>query len=317
MAELLAGHGFHVVVLPSPFSWNFALAASAAGFPGLVREDSKDLYAAMQRVLGDIKAHYQAKIRGIGMLGLSQGALYAAHISQIDSLQRSIGLDTYLLVNPPVDVLATIGKIDEMADLGRDFKAGQKRNLEDYAFGTAAKAMRQDTEAPGYFADWDKRLQLTPKQMKYLIGKAFRSAVGDTLYVIEQAYRPGLLKTPVSWGYRSGRLEEAREHPVMRYVTTGLIPRLRQFGDSSMSVEALNENSSLKYVGTALAGNSKVFLMHNRDDFLVSAEDLEYLEGIFRERAKIYPRGGHLGNLWYSVNRQDIVGVFRHMQGSR
>ena len=183
MAELLAGHGFHVAVLPSPFSWNFTLAASNVGFPGLVREDSEDLYAAMQRVLGDIKEHYDAQIDKIGMLGLSHGAVYAAYINQIDSQQRRIGLDTYLLVNPPVDLLAAIGKIDEMADLGREFKAEQKNNLEDYAFGTAANAMRQDTETPGYFADWDKRLQLTPKQMKYLIGKAFRTAVGDTLYV--------------------------------------------------------------------------------------------------------------------------------------
>lgn len=153
--------------------------------------------------------------------------------------------------------------------------------------------------------------------MKYLIGKAFRTAVGDTLYVIEQVYRPGLLKTPVSWGYRSGRLEEAREYPVMRYVTTGLIPRLRQRGDSSMSLEALNEKSSLKYVGTALAGNNRVFLMHNRDDFLGSPEDLAYLENAFGERAKIYPHGGHLGNLWYPVNKHNIVGVFQRMQEAR
>lgn len=316
MAELLAGHGFHVAILPSPFSWNFTLAASATGFPGLTGEDSKDLYAAMQRVLGDIKERYDAKIGKIGMLGLSHGALYTAYISRIDSIQRGIGIDTYLLVNPPVDLLAAIAKIDEMADLGRDFKGAQKSNLEDYAFGTAVDAMRKDTETPGYFADWDNRLRLTDKQMKYLIGKVFRAAVGDTLYVIEQVYRLGRLKTPVDWGYRSGRLEEAREYPVMEYITTWLIPRLRQVGYRSMGLEALNERTSLKGVATALAGNDKVFLMHNRDDFLVSPEDLEYLEGIFGERAKIYPHGGHLGNLWYPVNKHDIVDVFQPMQGA-
>jgi hypothetical protein len=51
--------------------------------------------------------------------------------------------------------------------------------------------------------------------------------------------------------------------------------------------------------------------MHNRDDFLVSSADLDYLEGLLGDRAKIYPYGGHMGNLWYSQNRKDIVSIFK------
>lgn len=34
IAESLVESGFHVMVMPDPFNWNFALAASSSGFPG-------------------------------------------------------------------------------------------------------------------------------------------------------------------------------------------------------------------------------------------------------------------------------------------
>jgi hypothetical protein len=38
--------------------------------------------------------------------------------------------------------------------------------------------------------------------------------------------------------------------------------------------------------------------------------NLDYLEGLLGDRAKIYPYGGHMGNIWYWQNRNDIVSVF-------
>jgi hypothetical protein len=46
VAQLLSDHGFQVLSLPSPFHWNFALAASRSALPGLTRRDSEDLYRA-------------------------------------------------------------------------------------------------------------------------------------------------------------------------------------------------------------------------------------------------------------------------------
>ena len=48
-AGLFHEKGFHVLVLPSPMSWNFALAASRSGAPGYVPQDARDLYAAITR----------------------------------------------------------------------------------------------------------------------------------------------------------------------------------------------------------------------------------------------------------------------------
>ena len=41
-AGLFHREGFHVVILPSPMSWNFALAASRSGAPGYAPADARD-----------------------------------------------------------------------------------------------------------------------------------------------------------------------------------------------------------------------------------------------------------------------------------
>ena len=51
LASLFYREGFHVVILPSPMSWNFALSASRSGAPGYAPEDARDLYEVMQKTL--------------------------------------------------------------------------------------------------------------------------------------------------------------------------------------------------------------------------------------------------------------------------
>ncbi|MGR8981569.1 MAG: alpha/beta hydrolase [Gammaproteobacteria bacterium] len=311
LAEFLAGHGFHVLIIPSPFSWNFTLAASRSGVPGSTREDAQDLYAVMQLTLNAVKRRWRAKIGKVGLLGLSEGALEASHIGELDAAQRQIGIDAYLLVNPPVNLLKGVRQIDAMAALGERYGDKQREYLEAYALGVVAGAIRGDPDEPDYFADWDSRTELTERQFKYLIGNEMQKAVGDVIYTSDLAFDLGILKTPVSWGFRSARLNEARSYTLMGYVKVFLIPRLRQLNDKRITVEQLDDRSSLKVVKTTLENNKRIFLMHNLDDFLLSDEDYTFLDNVFGHRAKFYPRGGHLGNLWFADNKKNILDIFK------
>lgn len=310
LAEFLARHGFHVLVLPSPFNWNFTLAASRSGFPGLIQEDAKDLYAAMRLTLSAVQKQWRAKIGKIGILGFSDGAREAAFISQLEAAQKKIGIDTYLLINPPVDLLNAIRQIDAMAAIGKSFEVEQRRYLEAYAFGVVTDALQNNPDDPDYFANWDRRIRLTDEQLAYLIGSELQKTVGDAIYASSLAYDHGILNTPVSWGYRSRRLNEARSYSLIEYLQSLLIPRIRQLSGQQMSIAKLNALTSLKGIKATLENNN-IFLMHNLDDFLISDQGFAYLEQVFGDRAKFYPYGGHLGNLWFSENKQDMLDVFK------
>jgi hypothetical protein len=315
IAESLVASGFHVMVMPDPLNWNFALAASTSGFPGDHFADATDMYRAMQAALRHVTDHQHVSVGSIGLMGFSEGALCAAYVDKLDAEQGDIDFGTTLLINPPVDPLVAIRKIDAMAQIGITLTPKERAHVQAFAFGTGVHALKQDYDDPDYFADWDQRLRMTRTQIKYLIGASLFSAIGDTMYVIELAQHPGILKTPVNSGFRTARLEEARSIGLLGYLERFLLPRLR-VADPLMDMETLNASSSLKAIGPALAKSRRVFLMHNRDDILLSPGDIDYLERIFGDRVTIYPRGGHLGNLWYPRNKQDIVAHFRHFLGT-
>jgi hypothetical protein len=320
LAEVLVDEGLHVLILPSPFNWNFALAASRSGLPGLTEEDSRDLYAAMQIALEHVVEHHGARIGGTGLIGLSDGARYAPYISKLDAERQRIGIHTYLLVNPPVNLMQTIEKIDQMAQIGRKFGRGQRRRIEAYAVGVVEQAsagISDDHDPfnnPDYFSDWDKRFRLTREQMRYLIGKELQSAIGDLIYVAELMHPAGVLKTPVSCLRRTERFYEAHSHGLADYVTLFLTPELQKSGGIRARPLASMVGLPLRDVEDTLVQNKNILVMHNLDDFLVSRADLDYLEELLGDRAKIYPYGGHMGNIWYWQNRKDIVDIFRSIE---
>src|SRR6266849_6047868 len=78
LARLFYQEGFHIVILLSPMSWNFALSASRSGAPGYAPADARDLYEAMQKSLPVLRDRYNVKITKINFLGVSLGALEGA-----------------------------------------------------------------------------------------------------------------------------------------------------------------------------------------------------------------------------------------------
>jgi hypothetical protein len=111
-AGLFHNQGFHVVVMPSSMSWSFALAASRSGAPGFVPDDARDLYNAMQGTLAVLETCYKVAPTRIALMGASLGGLEGAYISSLDADEHKIGFDTYLLVNPPLDLNHALKKVD-------------------------------------------------------------------------------------------------------------------------------------------------------------------------------------------------------------
>ena len=55
-----------------------------------------------------------------------------------------------------------------------------------------------------------------------------------------------------------------------------------------------------------LRNNTRIMVMHNADDFLLSAEDRRFLRETMQERCLFFSNGGHLGNLY----REDVKKEF-------
>jgi hypothetical protein len=47
--------------------------------------------------------------------------------------------------------------------------------------------------------------------------------------------------------------------------------------------------------------------MHNADDVLAERRAIEELKETLGDQMTLYPYGGHLGNLWFRTNREDML----------
>ena len=121
LASLFYKEGSHVVILPSPMSWNFALSANRRGAPGYAPEDARDLYTLMQKTLTVLRDRHDVKTTVINFMAVSLGGLEGAYLSVIDADEGKIGIDKFLLVNPPVDLAYAVKKIDEWNGLASKF----------------------------------------------------------------------------------------------------------------------------------------------------------------------------------------------------
>ena len=71
------------------------------------------------------------------------------------------------------------------------------------------------------------------------------------------------------------------------------------------------ERSDLASIADYLTTTEKIGVFANQDDVVLAPGDIEELRRLFGNRARIYPNGGHLGNLDHRAVVADIVDFFR------
>src|ERR1700723_1194459 len=108
----LYGAGYHVLTMPSPTFPGFIVSASSTGVAGDLMQDGHDLYAAMQEII----AHLPRKIRitDVHILGYSLGGANAAIVKSIDDDEHKLHIHRAVMINPPVSLFATIGRLDKL-----------------------------------------------------------------------------------------------------------------------------------------------------------------------------------------------------------
>lgn len=296
--------GFHVIALPSAFHWSFALSRSRSAHPGVTAEDARDLYTLMQKCLTQLGD----RVSGKGLLGLSMGALEAAYVAALDRKTGEIGFGRVLLVNPPVDVLSGIRAIDSFVEYSGDKKALRERVLR---FGM--DALTRDIKDPSYFAGLEARLPTKPEERKFLIGDWLRNFLGALVFTTQQIQDRGVLESPVATSDPGARLAEAARFGFEDYILRFFLPALSERRGRNLEVADLIGETNLSGIEAELRQDERVYLMHNRNDFIVTGGELQGLRSIFGARMTLYPRGGHLGNLWFPENLEAILATFTNL----
>jgi hypothetical protein len=81
--------------------------------------------------------------------------------------------------------------------------------------------------------------------------------------------------------------------------------------EPNLTFHELIARSSLRSIENYLRNSDKIGLVTNIDDIILTNGDIDYFKQVFGSRAKIYPRGGHCGNMAYRDNVRYMVNFFK------
>lgn len=305
-AKLFYQNGSHVVILPSPMSWNFALAASRSGAPGYTPDDARDLYEAMQRTLAVLKASHGVKITRITFMGMSLGALEGAYLSLLDGADGKIGIARYLLVNPPLDVVSVLKTLDEWGALQATFGPERSKEIQARALGIVESFTNQKRDDLAAFDVLAKGFgTFSTEELQFLIAEYLQTVLPELVTVTQAIHDQRTLTAPKDDVRK--RLQEAKGTTFTEYSDTFALPVWRaQTGETGLDSDGFGAKGSLAAILERLRGNPRVFIMHNTDDFLAGPTSIDRLKEVLGDQVILYPYGGHLGNLWFPQNRATV-----------
>jgi predicted alpha/beta-fold hydrolase len=316
LGKVLHAAGLHVVLLPSPTHPNFIVTASATHVPGNPDQDAADLYRVMRLVRGE--AGERIDISDFYLTGYSLGGWHAAFIAKLDEEEQAFGFKRVLLLDPPVSLYRSVRTIDQL--LIQNIPGGVDglgRFLDDAV--TQLLAAYQTTDALD-FEDEDLALALYTEldpaddQLAAVIGLSFRLAAASMIFTSDVMSRAGyiyprnkpFLSTTPLGSYLAVSLRTSLIDYFRDVYAPFYSPR-----HPELSREDFIERSDLASIGDYLSTTEKIGVFANQDDVVLAPGDIEELRRLFGNRARIYPNGGHLGNLDHRAVVADIVDFFR------
>lgn len=314
-ARLFHWQGFHVVIMPSPMTWNFALAASRSGTPGFVPDDARDLYDAMQRTLAMLKASYRVKPTRIALMGASLGALEGAYLSVLDAEEQKIGIDTYLLVNPPLDLNYALKTVDEWNALSAKFGRQGTMRLVSRGLALIDAFSTEDRNDPAVFERFATELaKFTTEEIQFLLAKALQLSLPELVYVTQVIHDPA--HRPADMREARRRIEAANRVTFVDYAERMALPLWKQEAvQGRADLEEFARRGSLAAILDRLRGNPRVHIGHNADDPLTARRSILTLKEALGDQVMVFPYGGHLGNLWYPDNKELVLRILGATSG--
>ena len=313
MARAFYHAGFHVVSISSPTFMNFIVAASRTGVPGHAFQDAEDIYRVMERIWETLQK--KIEVTDFFVTGYSLGGFNTAFVTLLDEKRQVFNFKKALLINPPVSLYNSISLLDRMLEnipggvdnfdrffnrlveqIGRVYKRADNVNLGEEFLYQAFEAVDPDNE-----------------ELAALIGVSFRVSSAHMAFTSDLMTNAGYIK-PANMTFTNNTAPGDLEKVAHRLGFTDFFhayfyPYMKQ-QQPDLSRSELVEQMSLIEIEDYLKNSPKIEVIHNQDDIILEPGEIDFFPRVFGDRAKIYPRGGHCGNMDFRDNVAHMVSVF-------
>lgn len=309
----LYGAGYHVLSVPSPTFPGFITAASSTGVAGDLRQDGADLYRAIERIIANLPD--APRIRHVDVLGYSLGGANAAMLKAIDAREKRIGVRRVVMINPPVSLFTSIGRLDRLftqsigsaddglerlyqrlyAELANLYRVSNTVQIDEgFLYGAAASVLRTDAE------------------FSAAIALNFRLALANMFFAGDLYAKTGAVVDPRDPPRPGDALDETyrvlRGKSFAEYFDKVFAPYYLAHR-AGATRESLVADNRLATIGPMLREDADVFAQTNRDDLILDREELAWLESTLGPRIVVYDHGGHLGTIGSRAQVADMLAM--------
>ena len=312
MMKQLYAAGYHVVTLPSSTHPNFIINASRSRVPGDLTEDAGDLYRVMERVRAEIGDDIE--ISDFSLAGYSLGGTQAAFVARLDEERKSFNFRKVLMINPAVSLYDSMIRIESLLGgipggprkIGTFFNRMLTRFTEFYREGDFIGINDEFL-----YAVFTSNL-LSHDEAGGLIALSFRINAAGMIFASDVLTNSGYIvpknRVLTVTDSLSDYFRVGVHLSFVDYFDEYFLPYFRA-KRPGLTRQALIEAESLRSIEGYLTSSTKFGVMTNDNDFILSPDDRAYLGRLFGPRLKLYPRGGHLGNLEFRDNMAYMVDV--------
>jgi Alpha/beta hydrolase family len=310
--------GYHVVTLPSPTHPNFVISASHSHVPGDLTEDAADLYWVMEHVWKRVKADIEVSDFYLG--GYSLGATQAAFVAKLDEERKSFNFRKVLMINPAVSLYDSVSRIEDTLNRipGGPEHAGRFMNSLLNRFTEFYRQSEFVAFNENFLFALAKSGTISQDDAGGIIGVSFRIASAGMIFSSDVMTNGGYVVPKNRVLDTSDDLSDyfrlSTHLSFLDYFNEYFYPYFQK-KRPGLTKEALIASLSIRSIEPYLKSSQKFGVMTNENDFILSNGDRDYLRQLFGERTKIYPRGGHLGNLEYKDNLAYAVDFFKQSGG--
>ena len=320
IARALYNEGFHVVSLPSPTYMSFIIAASKTTVPGLLDDDSHDLYNVM-KLAWLIDLQNEIEVSDFYVTGYSLGGAQAAYLSYIDDEQEFFNFKKVLVMNSPVSLLNSVKILDGYVDesFSKDQLGKHFNEFWNETWGLLSKRYSESASdkiqlGPDFLFELYKSHDLDDEKFQALVGTAFRISAASLIFTSDVMSQSGYI---VPKGESLRITDDVSDYSTISHRTSfteyakELMLPYFQAQDPSITFDDLAERASLYPIEDYLRNSKKIGLIHNQDDIIMAPGEIDWFIDVFGDRARIYPTGGHLGNVAYKDNIEYMIAFFK------
>ncbi|MFZ4859119.1 MAG: alpha/beta hydrolase [Desulfuromonadaceae bacterium] len=306
--------GYHVISIASPTHPNFIVSASKESVPGDLSIDAADIYNVMEKAWAQVKGDIE--VSSFELSGYSLGGTQAAFVAKLDEERKTFNFKKVVLINPAVNLYYSVERIEALLDgiPGGPRKIGTFFNntLEKFTeFYQAGDYIGIDND---FLYSVYKAGLVSHEEAGGLIALAFRIASAGMIFTSDVMTNGGYV-VPKNRVLKYTDLYDDYFKVAIRlsfidYFNEYFYPYMQK-KQPGLTKDALIASLGLKNIESYLKGNPKFSAMTNENDFILDDADRAYLKDLFGARTKIYPRGGHLGNLEYRENMIDMTEILK------